>query len=152
MAQPVRSEFTGLGVAGDFLWMIEQPHFGDCLFVFNDNEHQFRAHQARVGTEHRCSAGGGNAAIRPYQCQLPPRACGIPTGDDSGYDRLDEPTRAVIDEAITHLDLLLATGRYLRVVYSWDGRRHTLGTGIFEVAREVTDYVVEQVEAAVSRR
>lgn len=103
MAQPVRSEFTGPGVAGDFLWMIEQVEYDDCLFVFNDNERQFRAHRARVGSEHRCSAGGGNAAIRSHQCQQPPRACGIPTGDDAGYDRLDEPTRAVIDEAITHL-------------------------------------------------
>ena len=57
----------------------------------------------------------------------------------------------MIDEAIAQLDVLLATGRYERVVYSWDSARKTLGTGIFEVAREVTDYVVEQIEAAVAR-
>lgn len=131
--------------------MIEQPDYDDCLFLFNDNEGQFRAHQANAGSEHRCGSGGGNAAIRPYQCQLPPRAMGIPTGEYGGYAALDERTRCVIDEAIAQLDLLLATGRYERVVYSWDGRSQTLGTGIFEVAREVTDYIVEQIEAAVAR-
>ena len=151
MPLTVRSEFTERGTVGDFRWMIEQPDYDDCLFLFNDNEGQFRAHRASAGSGHRCSAGGGNATIRPYQCQLPPRALGIPTGECGGYTELDERTRSVIDEAIAQLDVLLATGRYERVVYSWDSARKTLGTGIFEVAPEVTDYVVQQIEAAVAR-
>ncbi|CAB4963054.1 MAG: hypothetical protein F2842_10855 [Actinobacteria bacterium] len=151
MALTVRSEFTERDTVGDFQWMIVQPDYDDCLFLFNDNEGQFRAHQASAGTEHRCGSGGGNAAIRPYQCHVPARSLGIPTGECGGYTALDERTRSVIDEAIAQLDVLLATGRYERVVYSWDSARKTLGTGIFEVAREVTDYVVEQIEAAVAR-
>ena len=148
MVDVIRSEFSAPGSLGDFRWMIEQPEFADCLFVFNDNDSQFRSHQQRLGTEHVCHAGGGNASIRPYQCVQPPRAMGIPTGDDGGYRALDAHAKSVIDEAIAYLGELLATGRYHRVVFSWDSARETLGTGIFDVAREVTDYIVERIELA----
>lgn len=150
MVHTVRSEYRGPDTVGDFRWMIEQPEYDDALFIFNDNEGQFRSHQGLMGTDHRCGAGGGNAGIRPYQCLTPPRAMGIPTGEYGGYDYLDDATQGVIDEAITHLAALLATGRYERVVYSWDPHSQTLGTGIFEVGREVTDYIVEQIEATVA--
>ena len=65
--------------------MIEQPEYADALFVFNDNEGEFRAHQGHAPGARRCHAGGGNAVIRPYQCEDPPRAAGIPTGDHGGY-------------------------------------------------------------------
>ena len=43
--QVIGSVFEGGGYEGDFTWMIEQPDYADALFVFNDNEEQFRAHQ-----------------------------------------------------------------------------------------------------------
>ena len=105
----VRSSFAGSRRDGDFAWMIDRPEHSRTLFVFNDNEHQFYDHQAQLGTAHRCLAGGGNAAIRPYQCLTPPRATGIPTGRNGGYRSLDEGRQA-IDDAVAHLDALLATG------------------------------------------
>lgn len=146
----VRSSFAGSRRDGDFAWMIDRPEHSRTLFVFNDNEHQFYDHQAQLGTAHRCSAGGGNAAIRPYQCLTPPRATGIPTGRNGGYRSLDEGRQA-IDDAVAHLDALLATGGYDSVTFSWNAERQSLGTGIFTVADEVLDYIVEQIEATARR-
>ena len=75
--------------------------------------------------------------IRPYQCQDPPRAAGIPTGSGGmGYLELNDHVRSVIDPAISDIRELLQTGRYERVFYSSDGKGG-LGTGIFTVADEV---------------
>jgi hypothetical protein len=139
-----RSSFEGSGREGDFRWMIEQPQYARTLFVFNDNEQQFDEHQERLGTQHRCSAGGGNAAIRPFQCAVPPRATGIPTGRHGGYRTLADGRRA-IDEAVRYLGELLATGEYDAVTFSWNAKEQSLGTGIFEVADEVKTYIVEQI-------
>ena len=104
-----RSEVTDDNQEGDFRWMIEHPEYADALFIFNDNQSQFYEHQESQGTDHRCFPGGGNATIRPYQCQKPPRATGIPTGEFGGYNELDESSRTAIDDAIAHLDSLLST-------------------------------------------
>jgi hypothetical protein len=80
--QVIGSVFSGAGKDGDFDWMITQDHYEDALFVFNDNEAQYKAHRDRptdlAGAGY--APGGGNAIIRPYQCKTPPRAVGIPTG------------------------------------------------------------------------
>jgi hypothetical protein len=138
----VGSVFTGRGRAGDFGWMIEQPEYADALFVFNDNESQFRAHQGHAAGARRCSAGGGNAVIRPYQCEDPPHAAGIPTGDAGGYPRLTDAARTAIDDALAAIRALLATGRYQRVIYSADPSG-ALGTGIFDVGDDVKRYIVD---------
>ena len=147
----IRSSFVGPSREGDFSWMIEQPEFSSGLFVFNDNERQFYEHQRQIGTTHRCSEGGGNAAIRPYECSPVPRATGIPTGNNGGYQSLSPETKRVIDDAVAHLDTLLATEAYDTVVYSWNQQTQTLGSGIFDVAREVLDYIVEQIDSAANR-
>jgi hypothetical protein len=86
----VGSVFAGRDNPGDFTWMITQPAYADALFIFNDNEEEFRAHEGHASGSGRCHRGGGNAAIRPYQCQEPQRATGIPTGaGGQGYRRLD---------------------------------------------------------------
>ena len=83
------SVFSQPGVEGDFGWMIGQPRWQQTLFIFNDNEHQSQAFLAQVAggsiepASGACQAGGGNAVIRPYQCQTPPRAAGVPTGNRS---------------------------------------------------------------------
>ncbi|MGE0306041.1 MAG: hypothetical protein AB7Q27_09805, partial [Acidimicrobiia bacterium] len=117
------------------------------LFVFNDNATQFRSHRRHAPGAQRCSPGGGNAVIRPYQCQVPVRATGIPTGDDGrGFARLTDEVRGLIDEAVTVIEELLSTGRYDVVFYSGDGHG-SLGTGIFDVGADVKDYIVERLEA-----
>ena len=78
MVDVLRSRFTGTGQDGDFAWMITQPEYARTLFVFNDNEEEFYAHLR--GGQHTCSPGGGNAAIRPWQCRDEPHAAGVPTG------------------------------------------------------------------------
>jgi hypothetical protein len=148
MVNVIKSTFSGTGREGDFEWMIEQPHHARTLFIFNDNEGEFYAHFK--GGQHRCSAGGGNAAIRPYQCKPEPQAVGIPTGtyDDGphhmGYSSLDEKvTRAIVD-SIAQIDALLATGRYTDLAFSWSDKTK-LGGKIFDTAQVVRDYIVDQI-------
>jgi hypothetical protein len=140
--------FDGPGRHGDFGWMLESGEYDDALFVFNDNESQFRAFREDPRGGPGCTPGGGNAAIRPYRCQDPPRAAGIPTGNRGGYPRLDEHARSVVDEALGVVGDLLATGRYHRVYYSASrDDPDLLGTGIFEVGEDVRRYVVERLRA-----
>jgi hypothetical protein len=143
----VPSTFAGRGCAGDFAWMIEQPEYADALFVFNDNEGEFRAHQRHAPGARRCHAGGGNAVVRPYQCQDPPRAAGIPTGDRGGYPRLTDDARAAIDDALAAITTLLAAGGYERVIYSAADDSGALGTGIFDVGDDVKRYIVSGLRA-----
>ena len=137
----VRSVYRTAGVLGDYLWMSNHPEFARALFVFNDNEEQFDAFVA--GKASGFTAGGGNAAIRPLRKLLPPRAAGVPTGTlrAGGYVALDTPTKAKIDEALAVIDALLKTGDYDQVVIPESKDGNTLGTGIFDVAPEVRDYI-----------
>lgn len=140
--------FAGPRQHGDFAWMLTRPEYDDAVFVFNDNESQFRAYRADPTGGAGCSPGGGNAVIRPYRCHQPPRAAGIPTGDGSGYAALDEHARSVIDEAVGVIADLLGTGRYQRVFYSADADDpELLGTGIFRVGDDVRRYVVTRIRA-----
>jgi hypothetical protein len=139
-----RSIYRGVGVLGDYLWMINQPEFARALFIFNDNEEQFDAYLA--GQTSGFSAGGGNAAIRPLRKLVPPRAAGIPTGKRGrGYSALDVTTKAKIDEALAVVDALLKTGDYDQIVVSTSKEDETLGTGIFVVAPEVCDYIFQHL-------
>ena len=140
----VRSTFRGAGVLGDYRWMINQPEFARALFIFNDNEEQFDAYVA--GEARGFAAGGGNAAIRPLRRHVPPRAAGVPTGkDDCGYSALDATTKSKIDEALAVINTLLKSGDYDQIVVSKDKDDDTLGTGIYEVALEVRDYIYQQL-------
>lgn len=145
------AELTGVnydrpGEYGDFAWMIEQDEYRDSLFVFNDNEEQFLAFRTDPRPSWACTEGGGNAVIRPYQCQDPPRAAGIPTGSSGrGYGHLDDHVRSMIDRAISEIGELVEAGRYERVFFSSDGAGG-LGTGIFEVAEDVKRYIVDSLK------
>jgi hypothetical protein len=139
-----RSIYRGVGISGDYLWMIDQPEFARALFIFNDNEEQFDAYVA--GKASGFTKGGGNAAIRPLRKHLPPRAAGVPTGKQGlGYSALDAPTKSKIDEALAVIDALLKTGDYDQIVVSTSKDGETLGTGIFEVALEVRDYIFKHL-------
>ena len=139
-----RSIFKSSGCLGDYLWMSNHPEFARALFVFNDNEEQFDAFVA--GKASGFTAGGGNAAIRPLRKLLPPRAAGVPTGKHgSGYSALDTPTKAKIDEALAVIDTLLKTGDYDQVIIPASKDGNTLGTGIYDVAPEVRDYIFSQL-------
>ena len=144
--QVIGSQFSASRMPGDFEWMIERPDYADALFVFNDNEEQFRAflNDARGGAG--CLAGGGNAAIRPYRCADPPRAAGIPTGSHGeGYPELTSAVRSVLDEAFAVIKDLLGSGRYQRLFYSAANSDGDLGTGIFAVGNDVKRYIVAEL-------
>jgi hypothetical protein len=141
--QLVPSRFEGRDRPGDFAWMIAQPEYADALFVFNDNEEQFRAFQRDPHNTAGLSPGGGNATIRPYRGADPPRAAGIPTGRaGQGYATLSADARQAIDDALAVIAELLAGGAYQRVVYSAANDEGDLGTGIFEVGDDVKRYIV----------
>jgi hypothetical protein len=147
----VGSVFQGSSKAGDFGWMIERPEYADALFIFNDNEQQFYAHLRHAPASGQCTPGGGNAAIRPYQCRAPRRAAGIPTGSNGeGYDELSDHVRGVIDEALSTTVDLVATDQFNRIIYSAANTAGDLGTGIFSVAPVVRRYIVDGLRRVVA--
>jgi hypothetical protein len=143
--QVIKSRFLGPGQDGDFSWMIDRPEYARSLFIFNDNEMQFIAFH--TGHAAGFTAGGGNAAIRPYQGRSPIRAAGIPTGEKSGYQHLDLNVRALVDDAMAHIQRLLTSGNYDEVIFSYDAENDSLGTGIFHVADEVKSYIFQNIIA-----
>lgn len=146
----VPSGFKGRNKEGDFSWMINRPEYNDVLFIFNDNQEQFIAfiEYLRSGKNKgmACSIGGGNAVIRPYQCSIPPKAAGIPTGSrGTGYQNL-EVAKPYIDRAIEYINGLLKSGNYKRVMYSASRDGRTLGASIFSPSTEVKEYIVSSLE------
>jgi len=136
-----KSVFTRPGTEGDFAWMIEQPKYARSMFIFNDNETQFKAFHANE--PNGVSAGGGNAIIRPFQAGAHPRAAGIPTGDGGGYQHLNAHVKGIIDEAIAYIKKLLESGRYDEIVLCTDSTGQTIGTGIFNTAPAVKNYIFQ---------
>ena len=145
--QVIGSVYVNDGEYGDFGWMLKQPDYDDALFIFNDNEPQFRAFlkDQTPGSE-GCAVGGGNAAIRPYRCQNPPRAQGIPTGTTHGYPQLTPEVKQVIDESFGVIRTTLKSGRYERVFYSAADAQGDLGVGIFkDLGDDVKSYIVAEL-------
>lgn len=144
----IKSVFRGEDREGDFGWMIRQPQHDRTLFIFNDNEEEFYAHFR--GTPHTCSAGGGNAVIRPYQCDPHRRAAGMPTGTykagphHMGYTSLDDQVRRAIADSITQIESLLATDRFDSLAFSWSDDTK-LGGKIFATAQVVRDHIVDEI-------
>lgn len=154
MINVIKSKFEGPRTEGDFSWMLKQPHHEQTLFLFNDNEEEFYQHFQ--GGKHTCSSGGGNAAIRPYQCDDTPRALGIPTGSYSpgvhykGYSALDNHVLKVLNDAFSQIDSLLASRRFTSLAFSWSDETK-LGGKIFHTAQDVRNYIVDQIFAVASR-
>lgn len=154
MIEVITSKYVADGQPGDFSWMITQPKYAQTLFIFNDNEGQFYTHFR--GGPHTCSPGGGNAAIRSYQCQAEPQAAGIPTGTyapgphHEGYSSLDDQVLRAIGDAMSQIDSLLSTGRYTHLAFSWSDETK-LGGKIFTTAQVVRDHIVEQIFAVAAR-
>jgi hypothetical protein len=122
--------YGGPGRLGDFAWMRSQPEFARTLFVFNDNEEQFEDFER--GRPGGFTPGGGNAVIRPWRGEDPPRAAGVPTGrTGKGYQRLDERVEGVLGRAVTVIHDLVDTGRYDCLTFSRDASTEMLGVGIF---------------------
>jgi len=136
----VPSSFSGSRKSGDFEWEIRKNIRPTALYLFNDN------------VEHHTSSskGGGNAAIRPWNQfgrERPVRSAGIPTGTmtGGGFTSLSDAKQHV-DAAIGEVEVLLSSGMYDTVVYSCVSKNDdALGTGIFQVATEVKDYIRNRI-------
>jgi len=105
---------------------------------------------------HRCSPGGGNASIRPYQCEPHWRAAGVPTGTYEagphymGYSALDEQVVKAVADSIAQIDRLLASGRFTSLAYSWDSITK-LGGRIFNTAQVVRDHIVTELDSVAKK-
>jgi hypothetical protein len=60
----IGSVFSGAGKDGDFDWMITQDHYEDALFVFNDNEGQYKAHR-----DQPTDLAGAGWSVRAATCE-----------------------------------------------------------------------------------
>ena len=89
-------------------------------FIFNDNEEQFLAHQKDFNGFDGCAPGGGNAAVRSWQCETPPRSSGVPTGSiaSGGFQIATPQVKALIDQAITVINVNVRKYEFNIVVYS----------------------------------
>jgi hypothetical protein len=105
---------------------------------------------------HTCGRGGGNAAIRPYQCHPHWQAAGVPTGSYKqgphymGYSSLDAQVTTAVGHAIGQISNLLATGRFDTLAFSYDPVTK-LGGKIFSTAQVVRDHIYDQLVAVAGR-
>ena len=136
-----KSQYSGSNCVGDFSWMIDRPEYARSLFIFNDNETQFKAFHANQPTG--LYAGGGNAVVRPFQEGSHPRAAGIPTGDGAGYQHLSAHVKGVIDQALDYIKNLLKSGRYNEIVFCTDSTGQTIGSGIYDIDHAVKNYIFQ---------
>ena len=148
------SVYHGGGTKGDFSWMLHQDTWSRALFIYNDNESQSTAYLDQVDagtvdpTSYACQAGAGNGAIRPFQCQTPPCAAGVPTGP--GWFGLSEG-KASIDRALAHVRTLLETGDYDEVLYSAESASEpgVLGAKTFSPPHDVLTYIPAELKRIV---
>ena len=105
---------------------------------------------------HRCSSGGGNAAIRPFQCDPHWQAAGVPTGTFEegphykGYSSLDAQVTAAVGDAMAQIENLLATGRFDTLAFSYDPVTK-LGGRIFSTAQVVRNHIYDQLVAVAAK-
>lgn len=105
---------------------------------------------------HQCTAGGGNASIRPYQCEPHWRAAGVPTGTYErgphymGYSTLDERVTKAVADSMSQIGRLLASGRFTSLAFSWSDETK-LGGRIFNTAQVVRDHIVAGLEAVAAK-
>jgi hypothetical protein len=144
------------GGFGDFGWMRGQPEYTNDFYVFNDNKEQATAHWKNPADPYGCAPGGGNAIIRPWQCETPPRAGGVPTGSlrDGGFKSLAPEVKELINEAISRIEAQVKAQGVARVYYSSCAKGvkpnctldDDLGTEIFQTSEEVRMYIVQRLK------
>ena len=139
--QVVPTYFTPGKTFGDFVKMIDDPVLRKHgVFLFNDNHEQFLAADPRgvlFNNPRTHEAGGGNAAIRPWQQHK--HAIGIPTGPYvtlkqlvQDLDCASKPSKYFIQSAFHRVvDLIIDNPDKTTVYYSAEHGTKRLGMGIF---------------------
>ena len=153
--------FQRVNEYGDFAWMIKQPQYSNCLFVYNENLSQW-------ADELDLRPGGGNAVIRPYRDT---QAIGIPTGHQEGFTYLDAHVCRVIQKAMQGVANRIVDKGYTTIFYSCChlddlashcphlskatidicGKHALVGKGIFDVCIEVRAYITRMLLATKGR-
>lgn len=111
-------------------------------------------YQSRIA--HVCLSGGGNASIRPFQCDPHWRAAGVPTGTyqpgphNMGYSILDARVTKAVADSMSQIDRLLASRRFTALAFSWSDETK-LGGRIFNTAQVVRDHIVAGLEAVAAK-
>lgn len=135
-------KFKELHEYGDFNFMIKLEQYNDSLFIFNDN------------IEEHCTGkrGAGNAVIRPFNkygvFNEYPRSAGIPTGSytDRGFKELNDKSKKIIDLAFEEIHDLIKKHNYKRIFYSSEKDSDLVGTSLFEVDKEVLEYITDKIK------
>ena len=96
----IASQYSKDGECGDFSWMIERPEYADTLFIFNDNEQQFR--------DYLNDPSPGDTRLVPELAHLPPDQSGQ---SDPGADPLR--SNLAFRNLIRARMLRLATGQQM---------------------------------------
>jgi len=141
----IGTKFVKTGQYGDFEWMCQQEEFSNSLFIFNDNEEY----------HHTNRKGKGNAVIRKYNKYNDklekPKSAGIPTGTlkNRGYSKLNTHVKEVVTEAISEIIELINKYNYETIYYSI-GPDNKLGTGLFNVNRNVIDFIDNLINSLAS--
>jgi hypothetical protein len=126
------------GVYGDFEWQINSKDYEDSLFLFNEDEYR----------RYWKKAGKGNAIIRKYNKYAveKPRSVGIVTGTkDGGYQSLTSSVKSNIDSCIQEAKEIIQKYNYQKVYYSAETPNGILGTSIFNVNKDVLEYITQEI-------
>tara|TARA_A100001011_G_C14293875_1_gene837485 strand:- start:1210 stop:1986 length:777 start_codon:yes stop_codon:yes gene_type:complete len=150
---------------GDFNQMMQNQDLRESgLFLFNDNHEQWDF--ARRNPTTYQSAGGGNASIRPWECQG--HAMGIPTGpysslyqvcilrEGSGFGDNPQPFTAkqVIDMAFDRIVRhCIEHPTKSTLYYSASKDSDRIGLGIFAhlVSEDVVDYITQKLRGLAEK-
>ena len=135
------SKFTEKKKDGDFEYMLTLSEHEHTLFLFNENYLDSRLTIPKKGA--------GSACLRPFTLKFvsgdaKPRAHGILTGWSicGGFSNLGLFEKSAIDESFTLCYKLLFKYKYSRIVFSCSNdNEKALGTGLFNVDKEVLDYI-----------
>lgn len=141
--------FVKKGIAGDFVWMMQQPAYDDTLFVIAENFLDSLRDDA--------PRGGGTAVLRHFCPQrlgqgVTPRAVGVPTGWSTaamGFPLMDTDVKRAIDLSLDRIALVLDQNpRFKRLMYSCD-EQHTQLIGVKIFARTLSLSVREYISQAL---
>jgi hypothetical protein len=130
--------FVRKNCVGDFEWMIESGDYENALFIFNEDEWRQKWKKA----------GLGNAVIRKYNkyAVLKPRSVGVLTGTKfGGYEELNYEIKGAIDECMEDIIYTIKKYNYDTIYYSSEIPNGLLGTSIFNVNKDVLEYITTQL-------
>lgn len=134
----------------DYAKMVKNDEYkGDTLMLYAENAQDF--FKALIGKDNR--AGGGSACIRPF---LYPEgvksnvfSMGIITGfsiRQGGFECLSPPAKMMLNLNFRMIASVIVEHNIKRVIFPCSNQDvHLFGSGIFNPAREVTQYISDKI-------